>query len=95
MKRILLFSISIVLSLIYVVCFCLNVSELVSEHMDNQIFYPIIAMAFSVLLSVAMLIINRFKSFDCKFFFIPLLFFVCAVITLIIGYNTPCEFCCN
>lgn len=82
-----------ILSLIYITFFCLNVSALVTKHMDYEVFVPIYVMIFAVLLSVVMLIINKTKTIDKKLFVIPLVFFISATITLFIGCSTPCEFC--
>lgn len=92
MKKI-LYIFSIALCIGYVLAFCLNVSDLVSAHMDFEVFYPLGVMLFSVALSIVMLIINKFKKIDINLFLIPLLFFMCSVITLVIGCNTACEFC--
>ena len=88
-----LYSVCGILSLIYITFFCLNVSELVTKHMDYEVFVPIYVMIFAVLLSVVMLIINKTKTIDKKLFVIPLVFFISATITLFIGCSTPCEFC--
>ena len=88
-----LYMLSIVLSALYIFLFCFNVSCLVAKHMDFEIFYPLALIAFSILLFISMLVINKFNSFDKKLFLIPLLFFISAIITLIVGYYTPCEFC--
>ncbi len=92
MKKV-LYVISVVLSIVYVFAFCFNVSDLAKQHMDLEIFYPLDVMAFSGLLFLIMLIINKLKAIDKKLFFIPLLFFVCSIITLIIGCNTFCPYC--
>lgn len=92
MKKV-LFAISGILSVTYVAFFCLNVSDLVTQHLEYEISYPLYVLLFSVLLFVVMLIINKVKRFDKKLFFIPLLFCISAIITFIVGYYTPCRFC--
>ncbi len=92
MKKV-LFAASGLLSVTYITLFCLNVSDLVSKHMDLEVIYPSNVALFSVLLAVIMLIINKIKPFDKKLFLIPLLLLVSAVITFIVGYCTPCKFC--
>jgi len=88
-----LYSVSGIVSLTYIALFCLNVSELVTKHMDYQVFVPINVMIFAVLLFVVMLIINRIRTIDKKLFVIPSMFFISAIITLCIGCSTPCEVC--
>ena len=92
MKKV-LFAISSVLSIAYIAIFCMNVSDLVRKHMEYEISYPLYVLLFSVLLFVVMLVINRIKHFDKKLFLIPLLFFISAIITFIVGYFTPCVHC--
>ena len=92
MKKV-LFAISGILSLAYITIFCLNVSDLVHKHMEYEFSYPLYACMFSVLLFVVMVVINRIKHFDKNLFLIPLMFFISSIITFIIGYYTPCEFC--
>ena len=92
MKKV-LFIISVILSLTYITFFCLNISDLVHKHMEYEFSYPLYVCMFSVLLFVVMLVINRIKNFDNKWFLIPLMFFISAIITFIVGYYTPCEFC--
>ena len=88
-----LYAISWILCAVYIVWFSLNVSDLVSKHMDFEVSYPLYTAMLSVVLLLVMLIIGKFKGLDKKLFFIPLLFFASAVITFIIGCLTPCEFC--
>ncbi len=88
-----LFIVSGILSLAYIAFFCLNVSDLVSKHMEYEISYPLYVILFSVLLLIVMLVIYKVKRFDKKLFFIPLLFFISAIITFIVGYFTPCVNC--
>jgi len=88
-----LFIMSGILSLAYVTFFCLNVSDLVSKHMEYEISYPLYVVLFSVLLFIVILIINKVKRFDKKLLLIPLLFFISAIITFIVGYHTPCVHC--
>ena len=92
-KRKVLFIMSGILSLAYITFFCLNVSDLVVKHMEYEISYPLYVLLFSVLLFVVMLVINKIKHFDKKLFLIPLLFFISAIITFIVGYFTPCMHC--
>lgn len=92
MKKV-LFIVSGILSLAYITFFCLNVSELVSKHMEYEISYSLYVVLFSVLFFVVMLVINKVKHFDKKLFLIPLLFFISAIITFIVGYYTPCVHC--
>ena len=61
--------------------------------MEYEFSYPLYVCIFSVLLFVVMLIINKIKPFDKKLFIIPFLFLISAIITFIVGYYTPCEFC--
>ncbi len=84
---------SIILSLIYVASYLANVSELVSLHTDDQLFIPIIVMLISVLLVVVMAIINKVKVVDRKMYIIPAAFFAASVLTLAVGYYTPCAHC--
>ena len=65
MKKV-LFAISGILSVAYVAFFCLNVSDLVTQHLEHEISYPLYVLLFSVLLFVVMLIINKVKRFDKK-----------------------------
>lgn len=81
------------ISFIYIIVYCLNVSDIVANHMDSELFIPIHIMVFSLLLSVVMLIADRKKKIDKKLFIIPLMFFISAVITFIVGCYTPCELC--
>jgi len=92
MKKVLFIGSSI-LSLAYIAFFCLNISDLVAKHMEYEISYPLYVILFSVLLFVVMLVINKVKPFDKKLFLIPLLFFISAIITFIVGYFTPCVHC--
>ena len=92
MKKV-LFAISSVSSIAYIAIFCMNVSDLVRKHMEYEISYPLYVLLFSVLLFVVMLVINKIKHFDKKLFLIPLLFFISAIITFIVGYYTPCVHC--
>jgi peptidoglycan/LPS O-acetylase OafA/YrhL len=61
--------------------------------MEYEISYPLYVVLFSVFLFVVMLVINKAKHFDKKLFLMPLLFFISAVITFIVGYFTPCVYC--
>ncbi len=88
-----LYAISGILCAVYVVWFSLNVSNLVSKHMDFEVSYPLYVAMLSAVLFLVMLIIKKLKGLDKKLFYIPLLFFASAVITFSIGYFTPCEFC--
>jgi len=92
MKKV-LFVVSGILSLTYITFFCLNISDLVSKHMEYEISCPLYVILFSVLLFIAMLVIYKVKHFDKKLFLIPLLFFISAIITFIVGYFTPCVHC--
>lgn len=92
MKKV-LFTISGILSATYITIFCLNVSDLVYKHMECEFSLPLYACLFSVLLFVVMLVINKIKSFDKMLFIIPLLFFISAIISFIVGYYTPYAFC--
>ena len=92
MKKV-LFIVSGILSLTYITFFCLNISDLVSKHMEYEFSYPLYVILFSVLLFIAMLVIYNVKHFDKKLFLIPLLFFISAIITFIVGYFTPCVHC--
>ena len=88
-----LFIVSSILSVVYTTLFCLNVSDLVSKHMEYEISYPLYALLLSVLLFVVMLLVDKFKHFDKKLFLVPLFFFISAIITFIVGYYTPCVHC--
>ena len=92
MKKV-LYSLSAFVSLLYIMLYCFNVSDMVTKHMDTECFIPIFVMIFSVLLSVAMAFVNWKKKLDKKLFMIPFMFFISATVTLVIGYYTPCEFC--
>ena len=92
MKKVLLI-VSGILSLAYITIFCMNVSDLVSKHMEYEISCPLYVFLFSVLLFIVMLVIYKVKHFDEKLFLIPLLFFISAIITFIVGYYTPCVYC--
>lgn len=92
MKKV-LFAISGVLSVVYITIFCMNVSDLVHMHMEYEISYPLYIFLFSIFLFAVMFIINKIKTFDKKLFIIPLLFSISAIITFIIGFYNPCEFC--
>lgn len=63
MKKV-LFVLSGGLSVAYITWFCLNVSDLVSKHMDDNIFYPLGVALCSVLLFAVMLVINKAKTID-------------------------------
>ena len=92
MKKALYF-LSVLVSLLYIILYCFNVSDIVAKHMDTESFIPILVMIFSVLLSVAIALVNWKKKLDKKLFVIPLMFFISATVTFVIGYYTPCEFC--
>ena len=92
MKKV-IFIISGILSFTYTLYFCAFVSDLVSKHMEYEISYPLYVFLFSVLLFFVMLVIYKVKDFDEKLFLIPLLFFISAIITFIVGYFTPCVHC--
>jgi len=81
------------LSLTYITFFCLNIYDLVAKHMEYEFSYPLYAILFSVLLFIVMLVLHNVKHFDKKLFLIPLLFFISAIITFIVGYFTPCVHC--
>ena len=70
-----LYTISIFVAIFYCVAFCTNVQELVTRHMDYEVFLPFEFMVFSVLLLLALLITRHFKPFDKKLLIIPVLFF--------------------
>ena len=92
MKKV-LYSLSVLVSLLYIILYCFSVSDIVAKHMDTELFIPIFVIIFSVLLSVAMALVNWKKKLDKKLFVIPLMFFISATVTFVIGYYTPCEFC--
>ena len=81
------------MSLLYIVFYNFNVSGIVEKHNDLELFIPIFVVIFSVVLSVAMFIVNQKKEIDKKLFIIPLMFFISAMVTFLIGYYTPCKFC--
>ena len=85
--------ISFVISVIYIKFFNLNVLDMARSHLERQIYIPANITAFSVLLFCIMLKINQKRKIDKILFIIPLIFFTAAVITLFIGYNTPCPYC--
>lgn len=80
-------------SLTYIKFYCLNVSDMVTRHDDIELFIPIVIMIVSLLLGAVLLAMGRSKKIDKKIFVVPLMFFVSAVITLVVGYCTPCELC--
>ena len=92
MKKV-IFIISGILSFTYTLYFCAFVSDLVSKHMEYEISYPLYVLLFSVLLFVVMMVTNKVKHFDKKLLLVPLLFFISAIITFVIGYYTPCVHC--
>ena len=88
-----LYIISLIASVLYLVFFCMNVSELAARHMDDEVFYPVIAIAFSAILCMAMIAVYKIRPFDKKLFFIPSLFLICSFLSLAIGINTVCVLC--
>ena len=91
MKKV-LYSLSVLVSLLYIILYCFSVSDIVAKHMDTELFIPIFVIIFSVLLSVAVALVNWKKKLDKKLFVIPLMFFISATVTFVIGYYTSCEF---
>lgn len=92
MKKILYFGACSV-PIIYLIVYCLNVSDVVTRHDDTELLIPVGIMVISVLLGAALLIFAKSKKIDKKIFIIPLVFFVAATVTLIVGCCTVCEFC--
>ncbi len=87
------FAVSLVSSIAYIIIFCFNVSDLAATHLDENFSIPFFATLFSILVAVVLLIVNKFKQVDRLSFAIPALFFISSVITMIIGYFTPCPLC--
>ena len=68
------FAIFALLSIAYIIIYCIFVGDLVTFHMDYEYDMPIILIAISIIALIAMLIIKRYKPFDNKYFIIPLFF---------------------
>lgn len=89
MKKIIICAISP--ALVYFIWFVCNVKSLAVQHLDLQIEYPLVFCFVSIAFFIIIKIINKLKKdLDRRFQLIPKIYLGIGIVTLIIGYWTPC-----
>lgn len=78
-------------ALVYLIWFVYNVKSLAVQHLDLQIDYPLAFCFVSIIFFIIFKIIYKIKKdLDRRFLLIPKIYLGIGILTLIIGYWTPC-----
>lgn len=90
-KELLKIIVCVIPAVFYIIWFVMNVHALASQHLEQELFYPIIMCVISVLLlAVFGILYWRNKISNVLVFGIPFIYFVSSLITFFIGYNVAC-----
>lgn len=75
---------------VYLAWYIANVRSIAARHLDQEIVYPFLICGFSVM----SLLFFMFSIYTHKRpgndLFIPLIYMTIGILTLMVGYNTPC-----
>lgn len=82
---------SLVPAFVYFIWFVYSVKSLAVQHLDLQIDYPLVFCFVSIIVYIIFKFIYKIKKdLDRRFLLIPKIYLGIGIITLIIGYSTPC-----
>lgn len=78
-------------AVIFMLWFVINVSSIASEHMDYQIEYPIWMLALGVVLLLIQFFLRHVRlKMNGRCYIVPAIYILVGMITLLVGWATPC-----
>lgn len=75
---------------VYFVWYIANVHSIAARHLDQEIVYPFFICGCSVMALLFLMFYVYRHRISKNYLFIPLIYMAIGMLTLIIGYNTPC-----